>query len=302
GARDEHLRIQAKRDSAAQASFENAEVEMGRYKDLWEGGTVSKSDYDSKRLEHDVARDTLAAAKQDLEKGKAGARQEDLDAQEAQIRGLEAQLQEAQDALADTSLRAPFDGVVAKRYVENFEDVRPKERIVSIQNLDDVKIVADLPESVVAVVKKQHIEKLTVAFEGDPDTEYEVRVQEVDLEADRRTRTYAVTVTMPAPKTRRVLPGMSASLRMKLKPSFSAEGGIPVPADAVFTDAEGKSYVWIVGKDLTVTRRVVEPGEFGADHVLVRSGLKDGERVVTAGVHMIQEGWTIRLLDDATAN
>lgn len=304
GAREEDIRILESQVAAAQSEFDNANVEMERYKKLWEGGTVSKSEYDQKKLENDVSRKALAAAKDELEKGKAGARQEDIDAQEAQIRGLEAQLREAQDALNDTSLRAPFDGVIARRFVENFQDVRAKERIVSVQNISDVKIVADVPEAVVAMVRKEHVEKLTASFDFDNNAEeFEVTVLEADLEADRRTRTYAVTVTMKAPETKRILPGMSASVRIHLTKEFAAEGGVPVPADAIFTDDTGKSYVWVVDKDLRVRRTAVTPTDMTSDTILVKGdALKGGERVVTAGVNMIQEGWKIRLLDEDQAN
>lgn len=300
GARDEDIRILQNKVAAAEATFGNSKVELERYEQLFKGGTVSKSDYDTKKLQNDVDRKALAAAREELDKAKKGARQEDLDAQEAQIRGLEAQLQEAQDALDDTSLKAPFDGVVARRLVENFEDVRAKQPIVSLQNIADVKIVADVPESVVAVVKKEHIERLSVSFDADADTEYDVSIAEVDMVADRRTGTYAVTVTMPAPESRRILPGMSASLRMHLTESFkSSGGGVPVPADALFTDPDGGTYVWKVDGDLKVRRAKVKTSDVGAERVIVTEGLEGGERVVTAGVHMIQEGWTIRLLDDA---
>ena len=180
--------------------------------------------------------------------------------------------------------------------------MRQKERIVSVQNISDVRVVADIPEAVVAMVQKEHVERLTVAFEFDPDTEYDVRVEEADLEADRRTRTYAVTVTMPAPSTKRILPGMSASVRIHLTQAFAAEGGVPVPADALFTDDSGKSYVWVVDKELRVRQTEVDPKGMTTDTILVTSGLSGGERVVTAGVHMIQEGWKIRLLDEDLAN
>ena len=109
---------------------------------------------------------------------------------------------------------------------------------------------------------------------------------------------------MPAPKTDvSVLPGMSASLRVYLSEDFIQRGGgIPVPASALFTDDKGGSFVWVVGEDLRISRRQVEPDEITTDHVIVTGGLKDGERVVTAGVHMVEEGWEIRLIDESKAN
>ena len=75
-----------------------------------------------------------------------------------------------------------------------------------------------------------------------------------------------------------------------------------MPADALFTDDSGKSYVWVVDKELRVRQTEVDPKGMTTDTILVTSGLSGGERVVTAGVHMIQEGWKIRLLDEDQAN
>ena len=69
---------------------------------------------------------------------------------EAQIRGLQAQVDSARDACDDTSLRAPFKGVVATRLVKNFEKVEAKQPIIWFQDLEYVEIIINVPENVMS--------------------------------------------------------------------------------------------------------------------------------------------------------
>jgi multidrug efflux pump subunit AcrA (membrane-fusion protein) len=62
-------------------------------------------------------------------------------------------------------------------------------------------------------------------------------------------------------------------------------------------DAAGGKFVWIVGTDGLVKRRDVVPGEVRGGDVSVTSGLKAGERIVTAGVSALREGMKVRQLD-----
>jgi multidrug efflux system membrane fusion protein len=298
GEREENIRMLTNQLAAAKLEYENAVIEEKRWLQLYEGGVESKSRYDKRRLEMEIAKEKYDAAKQDLARGKKGARQEDLDAQEARIEALVQQETAAQNRLDDTTLKAPFSGRIAKRYVENFQDVRAKARIVSLQNIATIKVVADIPVSVMAMIREEYIEKLSVTFDLPDSPEFPVELTEVDVQADSRSQTYAVTVSLTPPKQYTILPGMSSSLRLYLNDKFqNSGGGIPVPADAIFNDAEGQSFVWVVKEpELTVRRVAVAMGDVSGDNVFVKSGLSGGERVVTAGVNFLAEGQKIRLL------
>ena len=64
-----------------------------------------------------VAQEDHKAALQMLEMGTIG-REEDIEAREAEVRALEGRVVEANIQLNDTTLRAPYDGVIARRFVE----------------------------------------------------------------------------------------------------------------------------------------------------------------------------------------
>ena len=87
----------------------------------------------------------------------------------SEIRGLEAQQKAAQDALDDSSLRAPFSGVIAKKYVDNFQDVRAKQAIVSLQDISSVDILVDVPESLMAQLRRGGNGSVFAQFASSPD-------------------------------------------------------------------------------------------------------------------------------------
>ncbi len=60
-------------------------------------------------------------------------REEDIDAREADVRGLEGRVVEAKIQLDDCTLRAPYDGVIAQRFVEQNQNVRAKSRLSSFK-------------------------------------------------------------------------------------------------------------------------------------------------------------------------
>ena len=75
-----------------------------------------------------------------------------------------------------------------------------------------------------------------------------------------------------------------------------------IPATAVFSGDDGsKNFVWIIGaENKTLSRREVERGQLARFGVLINSGLKPGEWLVTKGVHSLEEGQQVRILDTAT--
>ena len=302
GAREEVVLQLENQLRAAKASYENAQVELERYEQLLKDGVESQSTVDRHRLRRDTAKETMHAAEQQLAQGKKGARQEDLDAQDAVIRGLVAQQNDAQNALADTSLKAPFAGRVARQMVENFQDVRAGQAIVSLQDVSNVEIVADVPEALVALTKRESIKKLEVSFPSIPDRRFPVEFKEMETEADQRTQTYAISVIMPAQDDLRLLKGMPAELHIGLAGLGGKEDGLVVPVTAVFADEAGNPHVWIAkpaaqGEGVFDVNRVAVTVEtMSGAQILVTEGLKGGDLVVTAGVHFLDEETRVRRL------
>jgi RND family efflux transporter MFP subunit len=250
---------------AAKADFDRADADLRRFSALYEKEAVSQAQLDQASAARDVAR---------------------------------ARLDDAEANLRDTSLRAPYRGLVAERFVENFEEVRPGQPVLSLIDVTQVKIVVDAPEAVLAQVSRPQVGRISARFDTAPQREFELRLREVATQADPRTQTYRVTFQMPQPEGVNVLPGMTATVTRY--PSAESAATLVVPAVAVFADVSGSSHVWTVDTQaMTVSSRAVTTGELaGSDSILITAGLEPGERVAVTGVSQLREGMKVRELSE----
>ncbi len=254
----------------AKAAFDQAEAEAQRYQRLYERDAVPLADLELRQAQRDVAR---------------------------------SRYEQAQADLRDTRMRAPFSGQIGVKYVENFEDVQAKQPILSLHNVTHVEIVINVPEQIMASVRAGRAStNITAGFDALPDVRYPVTVKEYGVNADPQTLTFQVTLAMSQPEELNVLPGMTALVTAEVMAVGGEGEAIPItiPAFAVFPDEAGDSHVWVVDEEMqTVHRRAVQVGSVtGADNIFVLGGLEPGERIAVAGIHQLQEGQKIRLMDN----
>ncbi|MBT8477920.1 MAG: efflux RND transporter periplasmic adaptor subunit [Gemmatimonadetes bacterium] len=251
----------------AKAAFDQANSDADRYQRLYEREAIPLAELEVRLSRRDVA---------------------------------QARYEQARADLRDTELRAPFAGQIGRTYVENFEDVRARELVLSLHQMDNIEVVINVPEAIMASVRQGRAPSIAVLFDVAPEQPYTARIKEFAVSADPQTQTFAVTVTLPQPQDINVLPGMTATVGVTGTLDVDAAGSEPltVPAAAVFSDEEGASNLWVVDEAAeTVHRRPVRVGSVtGTEGIVVLEGLEPGERVVTAGVQFLREGQQIRLV------
>ncbi len=220
------------------------------------------------------------------------------DSAAGEVRSLAASLQAAKDNLAYTYLKASFDGVVTAKYVENFQDVRAKESVVRLLDASRIQIVVDIPETLIS--RLPQVDEFWVVFDAFPDRKITAELYEVGTEASLSTRTYPVTLIMDPPEDINILAGMAGrAYGRRRSEEGAASNELVVPASAVFTpDDEKESKVWTVNRDTgTVSLRSVKLGSFTGNGLVVTEGLEAGEWVATAGVHSLEEGQKVRIIE-----
>jgi RND family efflux transporter MFP subunit len=251
----------------AKATFDKAAADAERYKRLYERDAIPLADLELRQAQRDVA---------------------------------EAHYDQAKLNMEYTTLVAPYDGWVGRKYVENFEDIQAKEPIVSLQSLDRLEIYVDVPEYLIATAKNRRDVEFLVRFAVSGDTEYPLTVKEFSAQADIRTQTFQVTFNMEPPEDINVLPGMTGQVIMIDKtPGLETEvTDFAVPSFAVVANPDGDPYVWIVDpEDMTVSKRPVKLGRVtGKEQIWITDGVSEGERIATAGVHHLEEGMQVRLM------
>jgi len=294
---EQRLRLEAQ-VRAAEARMANARAEYERNARLVQSGAVAREEAERTATAYRVAQEDYQAAKQLLEKGTI-AREEDIDGAEAQVRGLEARVVEANLQLTDSTLRAPYDGVIAQRFVEQNQIVTARQPIVKFQDVDEIDIVVDVPETVMANIRSADIVESLAEFSGAPGIQFPVHIKEVAQRADPTTQTFQVRVAMKAPTEVNILPGMTSTVNLTYRRASILGRRILVPVSAILKTSKGEQVAWIVNQDLTVTRRPVKLGEATGGQIEVVDGLQPGERIATAGVTFLREGIKVSDLGNA---
>jgi len=284
---------------AAEARLANARADLERAKQLVQGRTITRADYDRIEASFRVAEEDLKSAIQLNEKGMIG-REEDIQAREAEVRGFEGRLVEAQLQLDDCTLRAPYAGVIAQRFVEQGQNVQAKQPIVRLQDVEEVEILVDVPETVMAVdIRTADIVQLVAELSGAPGVQFPVEIREIAQVADPTTQTFKVRVAMQSPPGIQALPGMTATVTATYRRASILGDRILVPVSSVMQQPSGESIAWVVGPDNLALRRPVKIGSLEGGQVEILEGLALGDRIAVAGLNFLRDGMQVSDLGNA---
>lgn len=275
------------------SALRTAELEYQRVQQLYANDAASKARLDKAQSDLDLSKANLEGGKQDLVIATKGAREEDIRAKEAQIISNQANLDRAKADLEDTTLYMPFNGVISKKHISNFEQIQKGQEIFEVSAMDRIEVRISIPDSMIANVKKG--QSVLVEFLPLKGKKFSGKITKVSLSADRTTLTYPVWVEIPNPK-REILPGMPVEVALKLR---RRGGNKPLlPIDTVLEDkVSGKKYVWVVAPtNQTAIRKTVRIGDLVGDLIEITDGLEPGDVIITTGLDQLSEGMEVRQL------
>lgn len=284
----EHADIEAQLE-AARRSVAESEAQLAQ--------VLAARDEDVRTLERQraLAKDgiTTAAALTGAE-STAAVSSARVKSAEAAIASARARVRVTEEALENTFVRAPFNGVVIKKRAEVGETVSPfgvagqasREggAIATIADLGELEVQTEVSEN--SVAKLVHGMPAEVKLQAYQEHAYQGRVRQIFPSADRAKSIVEVRVTIVDPDAN-VKPEMTASVtfqepRKDTTPAApDAAAGPPtilVPKRAVI-ERDGQSIVWVVSSGVA-SRRVVTVGPARLEQIEVRSGVAPGEAVV----------------------
>jgi RND family efflux transporter MFP subunit len=202
----------------------------------------------------------------------------DLAAAEAELESATARLEQAQEQLEYTQIRAPYSGIVTHRHIEVGETASPGQPIMSGISLDQLRVIVDVPQSVIAAVRRGGNARVYLG----PDEIIETKGLTIFPFADMGSNTFTVRLELPE-GTKALFPGMFVKTGFEI----GAKEELTVPTEAVVQRSEVTA-VYVVGDDGRVSFRQIRLGRPVEGGVVVLAGLADGERValdpIAAGV------------------
>ncbi|MDI9244218.1 efflux RND transporter periplasmic adaptor subunit [Marinobacter sp. CHS3-4] len=263
------IRLDAAIDQAAvrtrRAEAQLAKQEFQRVSDLLPKRAVSQSQYDEAKANFDAA---------------------------------QARVNEAEAQLSKKVIRAPFDGNLGLRLVDQGEYIATGTPIVEINMLDPIYVDYTLSEKDLPMVAKGHSVVATVA--AVPQQTFEGEVSAINTSVNPESRTVRVRATLDNSE-KLLRPGMFATINTRQPQDQTV---VTVPRTAISYNTYG-DFVFVVTENedgqLIVKRRTVQTGNTRDGRVAVLNGLETGEQVVSKGLLRLRAGQTVEILDEQSS-
>jgi membrane fusion protein (multidrug efflux system) len=264
------LEVQSKQ---AQVIREAAEVELQRQTELRKEGLGSLRDYDRARF-------NLEAVKQDVEKAR-------FDLERAR-----AKLEEDEIRMGKLQVRAPFDGLVSRRYAREGQYLQLGEKILRVTELRPLLVRFTVPET----IRRAAIEGRTVEVKpADPSLgAVNARVIRTAFVVDAASGTVECVALLQEPVPDALVPGIGVEVRIADAQAGEPGAAFVVPFGAVRRTAANEGSVFIVRGD-KLEKRNVKLGAEAAGGVRVVGGVAAGDRVVVSAAGNLQEGAAVRV-------
>jgi len=202
---------------------------------------------------------------------------------EAQVEQAEAALAQAEINLDEATIKAPFSGIVSRKYVDEGAFVGPARPLFRLIDIREVEVTGGVAER---HYKKLQIGKTRAVAEVDayPGQEFGGFLSRIRPELEKATRTVAVTIRVRN-EDGRLKPGMYARIRLVLE---EHDNVLLVPDEALLS-LEGETWVYVVNGGVASIRKVklgLEEGDVNE----VLDGLQPGEMIVVTGKEMLRDG------------
>jgi membrane fusion protein (multidrug efflux system) len=246
--------------ASSRVQRELTRVECERTQAMFDKGAISKADYDRSRAACTAAQHGETAA--------------------------EARRLSTSTVVADSTIRAPFAGVIVERTVSPGEYVRPDSKVVTLVAVDPLRLELTVPEAYVPEVRTNMTLTFRTAAEGGEAPQRAI-VRYVGPAVRRQSRDLVVEAVVENPD-RKLRPGMFVMAQLAL-----GDAPLPVvPREAVRSEGSLHRVFAISGVDLE--ERLVQLGEERDGLVAVTSGLGKGDKVASRATPDLRDGLKVR--------
>ncbi|WP_193227758.1 efflux RND transporter periplasmic adaptor subunit [Aureimonas psammosilenae] len=253
---------------SSQSSVRDAQVTFDRQSQLLKSGVTTKGNFENAREQLRNAQGALATA--------------------------EANLGSARKQLSFTELRADADGIITARNTETGQVAAAAQSVFTLAHDGEREAIFNAYEAILLEASPKV--DFEVRLVGDPKVVSKARVREISPTFDTQTGTVRVRTTLIDPPSGM---GLGAAVegvgRTKVRPL------VELPWTALSADAHGAA-VWVVDAATNaVSLRSVTIADYRTGRVFVSDGVRDGEKVVTAGAQLLRAGQVVALAGDAGA-
>jgi RND family efflux transporter MFP subunit len=259
-----------------------------------EGAVLVQVDDDLKRLALETAQLNCDKFREDYDRYKT-LRGGDA-VSETQLRDMKLgfenaaiQLENAKKQLSNTQIIAPFSGYITRRNVEPGALLNTGTQVADIVDVSELKVALRIPESDVYALRQGQEASLTASVH--PEAVYTGKVSHIGLQGDN-AHTYPVEIIVPNSREYPLKAGTYVNVQINAGQSVAA---LMIPRDAIVSSVKEPSVYLIDGNVVRLTR--IATGRDRGEYLEVLSGLKENDRVVTAGQINLTDGVKISIIN-----
>ncbi|WP_312998167.1 efflux RND transporter periplasmic adaptor subunit [Pseudomonas sp.] len=216
----------------------------------------------------------------------------ELKTTQASLDQARAAVSQSKDQLSYTELRSDHKAVVTAWNAEAGQVVTAGQQVVTLAQPDIKEAVIDLPDTLVDQLPSDVV--FSVAAQLDPSINTTAIIREIEPQAQSATRTRRARLTLTdTPDGFRLGTAISVTLSSAIKPRIE----LPLTALQEF---DGKTRIWVIDtQNKTVNPRDVSVVSRSDNSVVLAGGVRNGERVVSAGVNSLKPGQSVKLDEDS---
>lgn len=267
-----------------QAALQEAATNLRQNQQLYSSGAISNRDLIASRAAYDSAKAQVTRAQQALALQQNGSRPEDIAQARAQVMQQQGAVQNIQTEIDDTVIRAPFSGVVSKKYADPGAFVTPttagsevssatSSSILSLASTNQV--VADVAESNIAQIRLGQ----EISFQADayPGQTFAGRVTQIAVQStvEQNVTSFEVKAAIASKNQQLLRSGMNVNVEFK---AGELDNAMVVPTVAIARQENGTG-VFVAGENNKPIFTPIKTGTTVNDKTQVLSGLTGTERV-----------------------
>lgn len=245
------------RKEQTEAVYRQAKAEFERMESLYHKNNISASAYEQARAAYVSAKTAFNKAANDLD---------------------------------DTRLVAPFNGYVGQTYIENYQEVKASQPVITLVDISKLRIEVYVTQEVAMAAGKLQTASLT--FDHQPGKTYTARIADCARSTTANNLSYLLTILLPNPDGE-LSAGMSG--RVWFDMDRTTGGSVAIPQTALCHQPQKGDHVWVVNsKDNTVSSRQVTAGAMMPGGMFsITKGLQAGETVATTNLRFLSEGMKV---------
>ena len=212
--------------------------------------------------------------------------QEEFDVANADYKSAQAKVQLVQAQLSKTTIRAPFSGKIGLRSISKGSYISPTTLIANLVNTAQLKITFSIPEKYAQTMKVD--QNLTFTTSGSKEV-YKAKIYAIEPTVETESRTLKIRA-ITENSDGKLIPGTFANVSL---PLAKLENALLVPTEALIPIQNGKKiFVSEGGKAKEI---IVETGARTDKDILIISGLKAGDTILTSGVMTLKNGSPVKV-------